>query len=97
MHPIEHHFLSDYVDDYKMADTKDHCKAMLKSSGLKIDLEAPAPLDGNVYPGCGQTTVTPDKQFIIENTPLVIDLMSSKKSRGRRATSAQMIPNEGSL
>ena len=55
-------FLSDYVDDYKMAGRKRNIGPMwaaMKAEGL--DLEPSVPLSQNVYLGCGQQEVLPDR------------------------------------
>ena len=79
VHPIKQLFLSVYVDDFKMSGNKANIKDMWKSLGQKIDLEPPVPLDGNVYLGCGQTEIRPDKQLVAEKAQLMIDLMEGKR------------------
>ncbi len=60
-------FLSAYVDDYKMAGRKSNVGprwAAMKAEGL--DLEPSVPLSKNVYLGCGQQEVLPDRALIGE-------------------------------
>ena len=60
-------FLSAYVDDYKMAGRETNIGPMwaaMKAEGL--DLEPSVPLCKNVYHGCGQKEVQPDRALINE-------------------------------
>ena len=60
-------FLSAYADDYKMAGRKSNIGPMwaaMKAEGL--DLEPSVPLCENVFLGCGQREVLPDRVLIGE-------------------------------
>ncbi len=67
MHYDKKRFLSAYVDDYKMAGRHSNIAPMwaaMKAEGL--DLEPSVPLSKNVYLGCGQREVLPDRALIGE-------------------------------
>ena len=63
-------FLSVYVDDFKMAGAKDAIKPMWTELRKTLDLDDSTPLDGNVYLGCGQSEMIPDKSNVQKMTDL---------------------------
>ena len=63
-------FLSVYVDDFKMAGSKQHLKAMWEEVGKKLEMDPPEPVHGNVYLGCSQHDIKTDNDLVNENRNL---------------------------
>lgn len=71
MHCETQLFVSVYVDDYKMAGTKENIKPMWQALRKKSDLDPEVSLHGSVHLGCQQNDVEAPQSLKAEKSELM--------------------------